>query len=197
MRALSPTPSVAPLNICKGPLAGPWGQEDSQEWAWPNRRFHPSPRAPEILVRSGHNRAVDWWSLGALMYDMLTGSASPASGGQERGRRRAPSGQGQGLVGAPRGSSHPPPPPATLHCREPEEDHGQDHQRETGTAPLPHPGCPRPCQKGGPLLPLVWPPSPRPCTGSQVSLDYGELEPPLPVQCTFVMEEHWRWRPRH
>lgn len=31
-------------------------------------------RAPEILMRSGHNRAVDWWSLGALMYDMLTGA---------------------------------------------------------------------------------------------------------------------------
>ncbi|MCI4394777.1 hypothetical protein PGIGA_G00172540 [Pangasianodon gigas] len=30
--------------------------------------------APEILNRSGHNRAVDWWSLGALMYDMMTGS---------------------------------------------------------------------------------------------------------------------------
>ncbi|XP_060799727.1 ribosomal protein S6 kinase beta-1 isoform X2 [Neoarius graeffei] len=30
--------------------------------------------APEILTRNGHNRAVDWWSLGALMYDMLTGA---------------------------------------------------------------------------------------------------------------------------
>lgn len=32
-----------------------------------------SHRAPEILTRSGHGKAVDWWSLGALMYDMLTG----------------------------------------------------------------------------------------------------------------------------
>ncbi|XP_014209613.1 ribosomal protein S6 kinase beta-1-like [Copidosoma floridanum] len=31
--------------------------------------------APEILLRSGHGKAVDWWSLGALMYDMLTGMA--------------------------------------------------------------------------------------------------------------------------
>ncbi|GIY86576.1 ribosomal protein S6 kinase beta-1 [Caerostris darwini] len=30
--------------------------------------------APEILTQSGHGKAVDWWSLGALMYDMLTGS---------------------------------------------------------------------------------------------------------------------------
>jgi len=30
--------------------------------------------APEILLRSGHGKAVDWWSLGALMYDMLTGA---------------------------------------------------------------------------------------------------------------------------
>lgn len=30
-------------------------------------------RAPEILTRNGHGKAVDWWSLGTLMYDMLTG----------------------------------------------------------------------------------------------------------------------------
>ena len=36
-------------------------------------------RAPEILTRSGHGKAVDWWSLGALMYDMLTGAVSKCS----------------------------------------------------------------------------------------------------------------------
>ena len=30
--------------------------------------------APEILQKTGHNKCVDWWSLGALMYDMLTGA---------------------------------------------------------------------------------------------------------------------------
>jgi p70 ribosomal S6 kinase len=30
--------------------------------------------APEILTRTGHGKAVDWWSLGALMFDMLTGA---------------------------------------------------------------------------------------------------------------------------
>lgn len=30
--------------------------------------------APEILTRNGHGKEVDWWSLGALMYDMLTGA---------------------------------------------------------------------------------------------------------------------------
>lgn len=33
-----------------------------------------SLRAPEILQRTGHGKAVDWWSLGTLMYDMLTGA---------------------------------------------------------------------------------------------------------------------------
>ena len=42
-------------------------------------------RAPEILQRTGHGKAVDWWSLGTLMYDMLTGAvsseATPPCGG--------------------------------------------------------------------------------------------------------------------
>ena len=29
---------------------------------------------PFLQLRSGHGKAVDWWSLGALMYDMLTGA---------------------------------------------------------------------------------------------------------------------------
>ncbi|VDO07254.1 unnamed protein product [Rodentolepis nana] len=38
--------------------------------------------APEILLRQGHGKSVDWWSLGTLMYDMLSGG--PPFVGEDR-----------------------------------------------------------------------------------------------------------------
>jgi serine/threonine protein kinase len=33
----------------------------------------PEYLAPEVLFRSGHGKAADWWTLGALLFEMLTG----------------------------------------------------------------------------------------------------------------------------
>ena len=33
----------------------------------------PEYLAPEILLKVGHGKAVDWWTLGSLIYEMLTG----------------------------------------------------------------------------------------------------------------------------
>ena len=33
--------------------------------------------APEILLAKGHNKDADWWSVGILLYEMLTGKVMP------------------------------------------------------------------------------------------------------------------------
>jgi len=33
----------------------------------------PEYLAPEILLKKGHGKAVDWWTLGALIFEMITG----------------------------------------------------------------------------------------------------------------------------
>ena len=33
----------------------------------------PEYLAPEIIVGKGHHKAVDWWALGILIFEMLAG----------------------------------------------------------------------------------------------------------------------------
>ena len=35
----------------------------------------PEYLAPEVLTGRGHGLAVDWWALGVLLYEMVTGEA--------------------------------------------------------------------------------------------------------------------------
>lgn len=44
--------------------------------------------APEVLTREAYTRAVDWWGLGVLLYEMLVGEVSTSRGGGMQGGKR-------------------------------------------------------------------------------------------------------------
>lgn len=35
--------------------------------------------APEVLTEDNYTRAVDWWGMGVLLFEMLVGEVSPGS----------------------------------------------------------------------------------------------------------------------
>ena len=37
---------------------------------------NPGSIAPEVLAHNSYNRAVDWWGLGTVIFEMLVGKAS-------------------------------------------------------------------------------------------------------------------------
>lgn len=76
-KASSHIHSAVQLSTCEWRLADSFGEIDKiLNLAGVLKLVCLLNRAPEILTRSGHGKAVDWWSLGALMYDMLTGAVS-------------------------------------------------------------------------------------------------------------------------
>ena len=53
----------------------------------------PEYLAPEIVESKGHGQAVDWWSLGSILYEMLTGMPAFYNNDREKLFKSIKSGQ--------------------------------------------------------------------------------------------------------
>ena len=69
--------------------------------------------APEVVAGKGHGKAVDWWSVGILLYEMLCGTPPFRAKGRDKLQKQICAAK----LKLPRES--PGPPPHLIPCQNP------------------------------------------------------------------------------